>query len=866
MQLRVDRGLLVDIGFLTALIALPAVPLIAWRSTPLSFSPGPVGAVFGCWLAVFAAWLAVSPSGTTVAIPEQEPTRRWFVNPLVSVLLMMLTLLAFYMPVQINFWGGADEVLSFVPGAEGMWRDHWDRSLCRPLVGLPTSVATHLLPNRIEGFVFVGVFLCFANGWLLFQLLSRLLPRATSIAVVAAILLIVHRADPLRFFIMWASNHYETVVFFLLLSSWLFVLSYERQSRTLLAFSCAVLGFCLLSNEAAYPSAALVPLLALAVRREWKLYAVWVFAWYGTTAMLAFRFAYFHLAMGFDSYQGGHVKSLLEKPELLLTFLRAQLKPIAVYFSRSNSWRGYSGYAIGGLALASLAVLLARRSLVVERVKLLAVFWAAVAVLCGVLPFIPLEGQVLRTQFIVAPAEATLIALVIGFGVRIVPARIRAPLVATGVGLISANAIVAAVQIQERHPSPVRFERTVHLFRQVHATAPSFVPDTLVVFVLENSDLTPLGYNSSVGMLAKVILDVYAQQANYKDPLRVLPVFGANGVGALLGPSMLEFGYDQVVAFSVKGDGSAKLLRKLPENLLPTPTAGAAYNPVARMRPGPFTELPYIRYPFWSTRIGDVVVPEDGMMLGDGWGPLTPEGSDAYRLLLDGAELVVNSRGATHRDLTLELQPSPGLQDEGSVIEVRNGSGAVVGSAPLVGRSVVHLDVPVDPERVDIYRLYVRPDPGSAPHEGAPGAPRVRAFRKADGKRYVLVEQDIFRDGLVPGNGWYGLEHAAARTFHWVSGDAELDLRYYVGNSTELSLKVDVGPACGGNPCTLEVRDESDHLLVTRSFRHLEELRIPVPPGYRGRLRLHVKGGGTLIPKDSRVLDYCVYSCGAGLL
>ena len=61
--------------------------------------------------------------------------------------------------------------------------------------------------------LWVGVFLCFANGWLLYLILSRLMPRATLVPVLAAVFLVVHRADPLRFFVMWASNHYQSAPF-----------------------------------------------------------------------------------------------------------------------------------------------------------------------------------------------------------------------------------------------------------------------------------------------------------------------------------------------------------------------------------------------------------------------------------------------------------------------------------------------------------------------------------------------------------------------------------------------------------------------------------------------------------------------------
>jgi hypothetical protein len=883
MQVRIDRRLLVEFGFVTALIALPAVPLIAWRGSALSYSVWPVAAVFGCWLVVLAAWLATSPTIPAFSAPDRNdaPTTRRFVAPAVAVLLFLLTVLAFGLPLRIHFWGGVDEAFNFRTEEARVWSDEWDRNLGRPLVGLPTSVATHLTPNRIEGFLLVAGFLCFANGCLLCLLIGRLLPRATPVAVTAAVLLTVHRADALRFLVMWASNHYGTVLFLLLLASWLFLLSYARQSRALLVSACIALGCSLLSNESVYPTAALLPVLGVAVRRDWRRYSVWAFAWYGTVAMLAVRFT-FQLARGFHSYQGVQLKALVETPVSLFAMLWREVRPIWVYLQPSGPWRGYAGYACAAFALAAAAVLIGRRRWAAERVNLRAAALAGVAVLFGALPFLPAQAQpqatVLRTQFIVAPAEATLLALLIDMAARLLPVRVRVSAVCLAVGLVAANATVAAVQTQERDRSPVRFERTVHLFRQVHGISPSFVPGTLLVFVLEDPERTPIGFNYMLTSLAKSILRVNAEQANYNDPYGMRVAFGADRVTAdvfeslddaatvtnVVGRPVWKFGYDKVVAFRVKADGSATLLRKLPPELLPSPNAGAAYDPLSRMRPGPFAELPYIRYPAWSARAGDVVAPEDGLMLGDGWGPLTAEGDRVYRVLLDGAELVVNSHGAGRRSLALDLEASAGPDGDGATVEIRNASGVVVGSAPLAGRSVVRLDVPVNPERVDVYRVCLKPRPGPASQGRARGTPHVRAFRKADGKRYVPVEQDVFRDGLLPGKGWYALERAGGERFHWVGDDAEIDLRYYPGNSSELALTVEAGPAFGNNPCTLEVRDDSNHVVATRAFRRRQEVRIPVPPGCHDRLRLHVKDGGASAPGDSRVLDYRVYACAAG--
>jgi hypothetical protein len=755
MTERISRRLYADLGVLSALTALPAVPLIAWRNSPPFFAGWPV-ALFVCgWLAVLVVWLVASPP---VALPggcgpAEEPRPRRLTTAAAAVLLLLLTLVAFYLPLRVNFWGGVDEFANFQPGCATVWSSNWDAALGRPLVGLPTFVALLLRPGRVEGFLWVGTLLCFANGWLLYLLLSRLMPRAALVPVAAAVFLIVNRADPLRFYVMWAANHYATVTFLLLLASWLFVLSYQAQSRGLLVLSCVALGGSLLSNESAYPTAALVPLLGLAVRRDRERYAVWAFAWYGTLALLASRLLYHLFAGAGGSYQAEHSREALRHPRVLFENLKALLAPALTYVKPARSWDGYLPYAAGAFAPAVLATVAVGRKVAGGVVGPVAVVAAAAAVLCGVAPFLPLS-TVMRTQFLVAPAEATLLALLLGFAGRVVPVRARAGVGTLAVGLVAASATVAAARSQDKNPSPVRFERTVHLFRQVHGLSPSFAPDTLLVFVLEDKYRSPVGFNYILSALSKQMLGAEAIQANFDDGYKCEATFNADGVFACTGWGKRQYAYDQVVAFGLGEDGTVTLLRQLPAFLLPAPGAAAAYNPLPRLRPGPFSEMPFLRYPSWAPRPGDVVSPEDGVLLGDGWGPRLPDGNDAYRYAADGAELLVNSRGGSHRELTLELAPPVGKGEAAYAVEARDAAGTLVATAELSGRGAVRLTVPTTPDRVCSFRLHVRPALGfQTPGRGASS---FRAFRRAGAKAFAPLGQDVFRDGLcATGPGWH---------------------------------------------------------------------------------------------------------------
>ena len=71
------------------------------------------------------------------------------------------------------------------------------------------------------------------------------------IAMAAAVLLVVNRAEPLLFFVAWATDFYWMALLWFLLALYLLLVSYRRDQRWLLATSCASLGAALLTSELA---------------------------------------------------------------------------------------------------------------------------------------------------------------------------------------------------------------------------------------------------------------------------------------------------------------------------------------------------------------------------------------------------------------------------------------------------------------------------------------------------------------------------------------------------------------------------------------------------------------------------------------
>jgi hypothetical protein len=115
------------------------------------------------------------------------------------------------------------------------------------------------------------------------------------------------------------------------------------------------------------------------------------------------------------------------------------------------------------------------------------------------------------------------------------------------------------------------------------------------------------------------------------------------------------------------------------------------------------TELPYLRYPRWARRPRDLFDPADGVVLGQGWGPLECRGGEPARRAEDGAELAVNPLGQNRRVVRLELST-----DRPGRLEVLNRAGRVVATAAVGGRREVCLTLPTDPARVNLFRLRCR--------------------------------------------------------------------------------------------------------------------------------------------------------------
>ena len=710
-----------DATFVAALLGVAAVVLIPLRGSPLLENPHiAIGLVLGLPTLLVAAWCALA---------RQPRTWTWPTSPPIPALaLAALAYFAFYLPLRIHFWGGGDEHIALSDTNPLPSILACDANLNRPFTMLPMIVGQFLAPKRIEGFLWLGAGLVWASAFLLHRIVRELSPQTPMLSVAAAALFIVDRSDTARFFVLWASDYYWTAVALTLLSIWLFLHSERTGSRGLLALACGVLAVALLTNEGGYPLAGLA-LVVGALRGERSRRWIWSLAWGGILAIAATRFVLFLRQQGADAYQATSVADAVRSPAVLLDNFMVHLSTIASYLDYHREIRRHWPWALGAFAATIVAIgwtwtrLDERRGLSppetrgdrtfpvginpTARQSLRVALFAGIAMLFGMAPFLHMTHS-FRAEFFAGPGKAVLVAALLG--------AVVAPLRRFGgivlmlvVAALTANATAEATarQLAVRAHSPVSFETTTHLFRQLHALG-SFEPETVILVFLDDPERSPFGVSYGAFMLGKEILGTKILVVNDQVPttLPMTPVFDADGVSLPEGPGKRlwagRVSYDQIVAVAVGRDGAVRLLDRLPTDVLPAENRADRYDPLRRLRTGPIEELSFLRYPTWARRPHDVFDPGDGIVYAEGWGDLEAQHGGSFRAVDVEANLIVNPLGRRARVIRLDVEA-----EDAERIEATDAEGQVVAMAALTGRGEVRLEVPTKADGLSRVRLRV---------------------------------------------------------------------------------------------------------------------------------------------------------------
>jgi hypothetical protein len=130
--------------------------------------------------------------------------------------------------------------------------------------------------------------------------------------------------------------------------------------------------------------------------------------------------------------------------------------------------------------------------------------------------------------------------------------------------------------------------------------------------------------------------------------------------------------------------------------------------------------------------------------------------------------------------------------------------------------------------------------------------------------------KDVFEAGLdfQLGSGWSYLEESEGERFRWVSEDAQVALRM-PEKFARLALLVETGPGQSGGSFTLVVRHvhNGNRVIARALVQGLSYLEFDVPaaPGRITTLSVSPESQGTAVGADTRVLNFRVFACGAGI-
>lgn len=576
-----------DFVYLTALALLAALPLILLRYTAW-IAPSRVALpVIAVWLAVLARWVYPDFAAGRARPAQRGPARpgHWITA---SALLLVCAIAGFYRPMQDQFWLGGDEIRVLEDAARG-WPSVplFDEAQGRPLTPLAAIVAGKLTPQSVDGFLWVAFALRFLSAALVYGIVRLLLPHQDLLALAAGALYVVNPSEPSRFLAVHMQG-YNALTFALLLSLYLYLRAGRANSRLLLALSCVVLGIGLLIGEPGFAPALIWPALAWLVVERRRL--TWVYAWAITLALFAGRFALYQ-ATTEDTYQQGLLATGFA-PQAWLKQLLRQMTAVGRFSGVADAsaadW--LIGLALGAIvALALLARAERGRLALSDRQTALGLGLALGAILLSFLPFVTLSGILgsLRTQFLSAPAQAIFLALAIGWLARYFAPQRRGIWIAAMTGVLIALPTISAPSAQAQRPAnpAVEYELTACIAQQLLAQAPAVRPDTLVLFVLDETRPTPLGWNYYVHSLTGYLYGVRGYPIEYTDSLNIR--YTLDPQEQVNGAILLDYPLDQIVAFEITPDNSARLLETLPASILPRePKNDARYDPHARILPG----------------------------------------------------------------------------------------------------------------------------------------------------------------------------------------------------------------------------------------------------------------------------------------
>lgn len=797
---------------------------------------------------------------TPIGLPSKRQTTRLDVIAILAI--VSLSFVAFYLPQTANFWGGYDEFQAFSEVKSVAWSDAFDSINGRPLLGLSFALGKLTGGGSIEGHLWFAWIITTVNAILLWGLVRLMLPNASAMAFAAAALLVINRADPLKFYPLWAASPYSLAVGLTLAATILFVWSWRKQNRAMLIAGCCCLGASLLMYEVGY-LVAMVPLIMLTMERQRSpLWRFWCYAWCATLGLFALRVVLFNLS-GESSYQAQQFASSGSELNSFSDNFFLHLSQIKQYTSFSKD--SMRAHPMVGLVVFSvvggLTWHLSKQSgTATVRQVWGSVTLAAIGMVLGIALYSHMQGNE-RTQFFAAPAQAVLVVGAIAMVMSKLPATWNAIGFSLCVGLVTANGAVQSYRSQFSDHN-VSYRSIVHVVEQLNVLTAGSDEDLVVMMLFEGSSPTGCSYHmtcTSKNLLQRRVYTLGEQQdgmisfefrdTEMRSPANV--VFNDD----------LVVPYRNVVFCHLESDGTVRLLREMPSRIveqLDKAVIDRGYDPFAVLPAGEVMPHPEFDYPSWSGPPADVVRIRQGVVLGSGWTTRHFSAGSVYRDVENQAEIIINGQGKTTAIVDLDFGVLPGVIASGEII-ASNDAGETIARWNSLERRVVELSVPCEPGKMQ--RLTFQ----ATSTDGAIVPMRFYAVGTVYPEDTAMRTNAITRDGVRLGKNWYPFESYKGESFRWLNTDGEILLPYTILGATQtLRLDAAVGPGATDGSCQVDVVDDDGDVLATSVLSGRQTLRFPLTAKANGtqRLKLVVHGGGQPHGADPRLLNLRVFECG----
>lgn len=249
----------------------------------------------------------------------------------------------------------------------------------------------------------------------------------------------------------------------------------------------------------------------------------------------------------------------------------------------------------------------------------------------------------------------------------------------------------------------------------------------------------------------------------------------------------------------------------------------------------------------------DIISDSPDIALGQGWFPVEREGETSFRWVENDAVLHIAALRPLRTTLTMIVEPGPGVHLSPFALAIRLADGTPLERVLVSGKQRVTFTLP--PESPRVFSILFHVDDGG--HYVGGADPRILNFRVFS----IEVDRtaDVFPAWATPVGGFYSLEQDGNRLFRWVKGDARIALTP-AGQKT-LRFEVESGPGFESKPFTLRVIDSRGAEIASEEIGSRSTVTVTLDETNAcDTLLLKADGGGRVVPGDSRVMNFRIFS------